>query len=133
MRARTGAFFGDSGRVWRSLIGLLVCHAIVFQGLALGFRGLPPATVAGLPIFALCLNGAHAAPGPPADIPGEAVDGHCLLCTAGWQPLLDAPPLGLARRIDIKIARVQPALGHQRPPAAGERAIAQPRAPPRIT
>src|SRR5215475_11534882 len=98
MHTRRGAFFGGSERLWRSLIGLLLAHAIAIQGLAVGFSG---STVAqGLAAFALCLNGAHGTPSAPTD--EQAPGSHCLLCTAGWQPLLDAPLPWTLRLVNLE-------------------------------
>jgi hypothetical protein len=126
MRMWRGAIFGGSGRLWRSLIGLLVAHAIAIQGLAVGFSGL--AVAQGLPGFALCLSGAHETPGAPTD--EQAPGSHCLLCAAGWQPLLDAPPPWTLRLVNLDMG-AQPPLDHRRLAPSVGRLIAQPRAPPR--
>ena len=130
MHTRRGSFFGGFGRSWRSLIGLLVGQAIVIQGLALGFSSPRAAVAEGLPVFELCLNGAHGAPGTPTDVPGEIASGHCLLCTAGWQPLLDAPAPSVLHLVSLEVGSAQPVLNDCRLSPSTARLIAQPRAPP---
>ena len=129
MQMRRGAIFGGFGRLWRSLIGLLVAQAIAIQGFALGFSGPAAAAAHGLPVFELCLNGTHEVPSAPAD--DQAPGSHCLLCIAGWQPvLLDAPPVLALTLINLEMGSAQPALHDRRPLPCLARLVAQPRAPP---
>jgi hypothetical protein len=130
MHMHRGAFSGGSGRLWRSLIGLLVAYAIAIQGFVLGFSGPLAAAAHGLPAFELCLNGTPATPGIPAN--DHAPAGHCLLCAAGWQPVLDAPPACALIPVNLGMGRAPLALHDRQTLPFIARLIAQPRAPPAV-
>jgi hypothetical protein len=131
MHAHRRALSGDSGRLWRSLIGLLVAHAIAVQGLALGLLSPPKLAAAqGLPAFGLCLNGTHETPSAPAD--DQAPGTHCLLCMAGWEPVLDVPPACSPTPVRPEMGSALLASHVRQPLPSIERSIAQPRAPPAV-
>jgi hypothetical protein len=131
MGAKFVLFSGKSRRIRRSAIGLVISYALAFQGLLAGFAGVPASPVAGegLPAFELCLNGSHESPDIPAGAPGNACS-HCILCLAGLQDLLGAPPPNRMQPVSIETGSVSPTVDNGRPRSVDNHSAAQPRAPP---
>jgi hypothetical protein len=124
-------FKQKSDRLWRSVVPFIVGYAFIIQGLLAGFAGLPAYAVSdgGLPVFELCLNGAHETPDSPAGAPGDACS-HCILCFAGSQDSLGAPPPCPMQPVDIEIGSVSPPADNRGPWSIDNYSAAQPRAPP---
>ena len=121
-----------SGRLWRSILGVLVSYAIAIQGLFVGLTGYAVSATAdqASPFFQLCLNGSKTAPSSPEEVPGHVGHDGCMLCFAQATPALCGAPPGGFFRIDVEADCIRHTVDAERVGPSFPYSIARPRGPP---
>ena len=107
-----GGFDGISERFWRSLLSVVVAHAVAIQSLliAVGGFSLPSDGGQNAPAFELCLHDAAGEPALPASNPDQSGCTHCIFCFAGAHHAVIGTAPAVFHSVDVAMV-VVPWLG----------------------
>jgi hypothetical protein len=122
-----------SGRSWRRLIAMAICHTLLIQTFLLGLIGaqlVSAATGNGMPDFEVCLSSGHGAPPVPDKAPDYHAVQPCALCLCGADVSLAPLPQSSFRYVSFEAGRGRQVADDARQPQSVRYLTARPRGPP---